>query len=309
MRIGSLFSGIGGLDVGLEAAIPDAHTVWQIEQSAFCRRILGRHWPHADRRVTDVRMAHRSYAVPGVGPVTAGRLAPIDLLAGGFPCQGVSLAGKGLGLADDRSGLWYQQLRLVRELEPTWVVIENVAALRARGLDAVLWGLAEAGYDAEWSTFGAVDVGAPHRRKRIAIIAYAQRQQLRVEPGGSIGEGGPGSSLVAEHGEQGAVAHAGRRRREALRPAVADAERPRLEVGQGDEVSEDARRQAQTDLRPAAIRACRAGASNWAAEPDVGRVADGVPRRMDRLRALGNAVVPQWAYQIGLRIQQHRSIV
>lgn len=162
LTIGSLFSGIGGLDLGLECALRDegfnVSTTWQCEQDAWCRGILARHWPHAVRYV-DVR--------------TVGAGTPrVDILEGGFPCQDVSVAGKGAGLAGARSGLWFEFARIARELRPRIVVVENVAALLSRGLDTVLGDLSEAGYDALWFDLRASDVGAPHRRERLFIVAW-----------------------------------------------------------------------------------------------------------------------------------------
>jgi DNA (cytosine-5)-methyltransferase 1 len=159
MRIGSLFSGIGGLELGLEAAL-GGETIWQVEREDFARRVLEKHWPGA-RRFDDVRT------------VGAHNLEPVDLICGGFPCQDVSWAGAGAGLDGERSGLWSEFRRVVRELRPVYVVVENVAALLARGLATVLGDLAASGYDAEWSTVSACSVGAPHMRQRLFVVAYA----------------------------------------------------------------------------------------------------------------------------------------
>jgi len=160
MRIGSLFSGIGGLELGLEWA-GVGYTVWQVERDEWCRRVLAKHWPDADRSVQDVAIAGSA------------NLAPVDVICGGFPCQDISSAGKGAGLAGERSGLWFDYLRIVRELRPRFVVVENVAALSTRGLDVVLAGLASSGYDAIWFPLRAASVGAPHGRGRVFVVAYA----------------------------------------------------------------------------------------------------------------------------------------
>ena len=175
LTLGSLFSGIGGLDLGLECALRDGEfdvsTLWQCEADPWCRGILARHWPHAVR-YDDVR---------AVGPD-----APrVDVLCGGFPCQDVSYAGKGAGLAGARSGLWFEFARVVRDLRPRIVVVENVAALATRGLDAVLGSLSEAGYDAVWLDVRASDVGAPHRRERLFIVAW--RRDVEHADGGGRG--------------------------------------------------------------------------------------------------------------------------
>jgi DNA (cytosine-5)-methyltransferase 1 len=157
-RIGSLFSGIGGLELGLERAT-GGHVVWQVERDAWCRRVLAKHWPKAER-------------FDDVCTVGAASLAPVDVICGGFPCQDISFAGKGAGLDGERSGLWYEYARIVRELRPRIVVVENVAALLVRGLDAVLGTLASLGYDAAWDCVPAASVGAPHRRDRLFVVAW-----------------------------------------------------------------------------------------------------------------------------------------
>jgi DNA (cytosine-5)-methyltransferase 1 len=175
VRIGSLFSGIGGLDLGLERA-GVGRTVWQVEADPFCRGVLARHWPDAVR-YDDVR------------EVRGGAVGPVDVLCGGFPCQDVSNAGKRAGLDGERSGLWYEFDRLVGELAPRFVVIENVAALLGRGGPDVLRSLAARGYDAWWDCVPAAAIGAPHRRDRLFIVAWrvgdAKRDRLegKHDPG------------------------------------------------------------------------------------------------------------------------------
>jgi DNA (cytosine-5)-methyltransferase 1 len=154
---GSLFSGIGGFDLGFRRA--GIETVWQVEIDEYCRRVLARHFPDA-RRFTDVR------------EVGGQNLPSVDILSGGFPCQDISNAGKRAGIDGERSGLWSEYARIIRELRPRYVVVENVAALLGRGMERVLGDLAACGYDAEWQSIRASDVGAPHRRERIWIVAY-----------------------------------------------------------------------------------------------------------------------------------------
>ena len=182
MRIGSLFSGgCGGLELGLERA-GVGHVVWQCEIDAAARRNLARHWPGVVQH-KDVR------------EVTSETAERVDVICGGFPCVDLSFAGKGAGLQGARSGLWFEYLRVVRELRPRFVVIENVPALLVRGLDVVLSGLAESGYDAIWFTLRASDVGATHRRERLFIVAYrngegeSQPEGAESESGGWSGDG------------------------------------------------------------------------------------------------------------------------
>jgi DNA (cytosine-5)-methyltransferase 1 len=263
MRIGSLFSGIGGLELGLERA-GLGHTVWQVEINPYCRQVLAKHWPNVERH-EDVR-AFR----PG---------ERVDLVCGGFPCQPWSVAGKRRGHDDERH-LWPEFARVIDEAQPTWVVGENVPGLRARGLRGVLADLAARGFDVEWTDIRASDVGAPHRRERIFIVAsHPERLGVRLEPGWLSGALRTSAALASEHGDGGGP--------------LADANGKGLEVGQLES--------ARAERAPA--ERGRLQGFSWPAEPDVGRVAHGVSRRVDRLAALGNAVVPQVAEVIGRAIQ------
>jgi DNA (cytosine-5)-methyltransferase 1 len=158
MTIGSLFSGIGGLELGAEAA-GLGPVVWQVERDPFCREVLARHWPRADRSVCDVREAN------------ARNLAPVTAIVGGFPCQDVSAAGLGAGLSGARSGLWYEFARIVSELRPGIVIVENVASGARRWVDPVREGLRTLGYSTRAVGISAFDVGAPHVRERVFIVA------------------------------------------------------------------------------------------------------------------------------------------
>jgi len=186
--IGSLFSGIGGLELGLERA-GVGRTAWQCEQDTAAQAVLRRHWPGLPI-YDDVRK------------IGAANVGPVDVLCGGFPCQDISLAGSGAGLEGARSGLWFEYLRLIRELRPRYVVAENVAALVTRGLDTVLGGLAQSGYDALWFALRASDVGAPHRRERLFIVAW----RLDVGPGRVSDANGGAVRLEPERGGVGACA-------------------------------------------------------------------------------------------------------
>jgi len=165
VRIGSLFSGIGGLERGLERA-GVGRVIWQVERDPFCRDVLARHWPDATR-YDDVRS------------VGSANLAPVDVVCGGFPCQDVSVAGRGAGLDGARSGLWGEYRRIVAEMRPEAVVVENVSALVARGLDRVVRDLVQLGYEVEGSRIRADDVGAPHRRERLFLLARRVADPVR----------------------------------------------------------------------------------------------------------------------------------
>jgi site-specific DNA-cytosine methylase len=163
LTAGSLFAGIGGFDLAAEAAGLEVR--WQIEIDPFCRRVLAKHWPTVTR-YSDVRTCG------------AHNLESVDVLFGGFPCQDVSQAGLRAGIDGQRSGLWAEFHRIIRELRDRpdgrlrYVVIENVAGLLLRGIDRVLGDLAALGFDAWWTVIRASDMGAPHRRERVFIVAY-----------------------------------------------------------------------------------------------------------------------------------------
>jgi DNA (cytosine-5)-methyltransferase 1 len=233
LTVGSLFAGIGGLDLGLERA--GMRVIWQVEKDAYCRAVLAKHWPSVPQ-YEDVKDVGR------------GNLAPVDLICGGFPCQDISVAGKGAGLAGARSGLWGEYIRIVRELRPRYVLVENVSALLVRGLDRVLGDLAASGYAAEWDCLPASAVGAPHRRDRLFIIAHADTNGL-------------GSVLATPRG-------------------LREVRRPFLWESFG-----------AVDNRVWLTDHCL-----------LSRDVDGVPDRVERIAALGNAVVPQVAEWIGCRI-------
>jgi DNA (cytosine-5)-methyltransferase 1 len=161
LQVLDLFSGIGGFSLGLERA--GMETAAFCEISPYPRAVLQRHWPKV-KLYDDIRQ------------LSAERLRDdglhIDVICGGFPCQDISFAGNGAGLEGERSGLWFEMLRLIGEVRPSYVIVENVAALRNRGLDTCLGGLAAIGYDAEWHCIPASAVGAPHRRDRVWVIAH-----------------------------------------------------------------------------------------------------------------------------------------
>jgi DNA (cytosine-5)-methyltransferase 1 len=273
-RLLDLFSGIiGGFSLGLERS-GGFQTVAFCEIDPYCRRVLAKHWPEVPC-YDDVRtLTADRLAADGIG---------VDAICGGFPCQDISVAGKGAGIEGERSGLWAEYARIIGELRPRYVIVENVAALLGRGLGRVLGDLAEIGYDAEWHCIPASAVGAPHRRDRLWIVAHPSGERCadgRVCSGSSenrkvrhaiIGNGGQDVADTMLHNVKGKL--------------------PRRFDPQ--EWQRSVERQ---------IRSCNHGGGWWSVEPDVGRVAARVPSRVDRLRALGNAVVPQVVELIGRAI-------
>jgi len=240
---GSLFAGIGGLDLGLERA--GWQSVWQVEINPYARRVLEKHWPHVCRW-DDARTFPPE-------PTAAWNC---DLIAGGFPCQDISNAGKRAGINGQRSGLWYEFARIIRALRPRYVLVENVSAILVRGIGRVLGDLARIGYDAEWNCLPAAAFGAPHARWRVFVVASA-RGDRRSACG-------------------------------ACNTLVSDTDSKRLE---GQKIFKKNLYLAKSDW--------------WAVEPDMDRVANGIPHRVDRIRCLGNAVVPQVAEYIGHAIMRH----
>lgn len=187
MKVLDLFSGIGLFSLGLERA--GMETVAFCEIDAFCRRVLATHWSDVPC-YDDVRtLTAERLAADGVGR--------IDGICGGFPCQDVSSSGPRLGLDGARSGLWSEFARLIRELRPRRVMLENVADLCIRGLGRVLGDLAALGYDAEWDCIPASAVGAPHRRDRLWLVAYPKCEGL---PSGLFQRAGSAAIKFAPNG-------------------------------------------------------------------------------------------------------------
>lgn len=267
MNVGSLFSGIGGIDLGLERA--GMRVVWQCESDPYCRAVLRKHWPD-------------TYCFDDVRTITDA--PPVDLICGGFPCQPVSVAGLGKGPADEK-WLWPEFCRVVGVLRPRFVLLENVPGLlaRGRGMGDVLGSLASLGYDTEWDCVPACAVGAPHIRDRVWVVAY---------PSGARRRENAGSAPENESADAG-------------RPTEDDHESDGDGEGCGAGHMADADTEGELRQGPFVFQGRRwivDGGREWSTEPGVGRVADGVPRRMDRLAALGNAVVPQVSEYIGQRI-------
>jgi len=256
MRVLDLFSGIGGFSLGLERAGMTIVAFCEIDP--FCRRVLAKHWPgvpcHED--ITKLRGSD---------------VGPVDVVCGGFPCQDVSSAGQQAGINGARSGLWFEYARLIGELRPRYVIVENVSGLLSRGMGDVLGELAAVGYDSEWHGIPARALGAPHRRDRVWIVGYSNSDS---QPNG------------AEHAEMAI-----------MRGSLSDT----ASIRRVDDYSET-----RSTRAPIVQRRLLQSSGNgqWAIEPGVGRVADGVPNRTHRLRALGNAVVPQIPELIGRAIME-----
>jgi len=165
----SLFSGVGGLDLGLKIALPGARVLGYVERDAYAATVLL-------ARMEDSSLEPAPVWIGDIQDVDGSELrGRVDIVCGGFPCQDISIAGKGEGIGGKRSGLFYELMRLVDDVRPQYVFLENVSAITHRGLDAVLARLAESGFDAEWLCLRAGDVGAPHRRERWFCLAHSGR--------------------------------------------------------------------------------------------------------------------------------------
>ena len=283
MNVLDLFSGIGGFSLGLERA--GMKTIAFCEVDKKCQEVLRKHWK-------DVPIFDDVTTLKGTDIDET-----VDVICGGFPCQDISLAGKGAGLEGERSGLWWEFHRLIKEIKPKWAIIENVSALRNRGLDQVLRSLNEIGYDAEWHCITAASIGAPHRRDRIWIVAYPRDSSRWDGISGSIGRDGEReleeSIRSSETTETSGSSETSQ--------TMADSS----SIGsQGSWEFEQPKRSAQIINRETIESLNGSFSRIWATEPDVGRVAHGIPNRVDRLKQLGNAVVPQIPELIGRAICQ-----
>lgn len=255
--VGSLFSGIGGIELGLEQT-GHFHTKWQVENNAYCRAILKKHWPSIPQH-EDIHHTGKH------------NLESVDVLCGGFPCQDISFAGEREGIIHGkRSSLWFEFGRIIRELRPRYVIVENVAALRHITKKAgemqpppiahVLADLAQSGYDAEWCSLYAYMFGLPHNRERVFIVAYPHGERRHTP-----------------------IFH---------EPPVCPEE---MDTQQGRE---------KLDRYRATLLRFEQSIS----EPAIYGDNDGLPKGMERkgqMIALGNAVVPQCARWIGEQIVRY----
>jgi len=328
-----LFSGIGGFALGVYWAGLrfDEHYFSEVDKYAI--QVYKQRFPH-------------SIALGDIREIKGKMFQEKEwIITGGFPCQDISVAGKGAGLAGERSGLWFEYARIISELRPRYAIMENVGALTFRGIDAVLGSLSEIGYDAEWQDIRASDVGAPHKRERIWIVAYPGGSRSGSESGdahtdrrrGAWGDESPlrqtyrqdgtdranstsktsrdlsNSKCVNDdnpgHGASEVCRERSEKAEVSIRMADTDCKRFKKQPDKFTKKTENVNSKIGGTFitnskgsecagvgREARRRRSEPGCSSWwAAEPDVGRVAHGVSSRVDRLKCIGNSIVPEIA--------------
>ncbi|MCM3377558.1 DNA (cytosine-5-)-methyltransferase [Bacillus licheniformis] len=271
MKSIELFAGIGGIALAAEWA--GIETVAFCEREPFCQKVLQKNFPGVPI-FDDVCTLNRQL-LEEKGVIEPG--GTVDIISGGFPCQPYSIAGKRKGKEDDRD-LWPEMFRIIKELKPTWVVGENVANFANMELDRTLFDLESAGYKGQSFIIPACAVDAKHRRDRTFVVAYSDFSD-------------PDSSgLERTNGAELESSNVARCRSMADSENQGDVRRHWI-ISNDDRSSgkrSHYRRGTETDD----------GRQRWTPEPNVGRVAHGIPNRVDRIKGLGNAVVPQQIYPI-----------
>lgn len=289
----SLFSGIGGLDIAAEMA--GFQTVGQCELADYPTKILEKHWPDVPRW-RDIRTITQEAFYERTG------LHTVDIISGGFPCQPFSVAGKQRDKEDDRY-LWPEMLRVVRELAPRWVVGENVPGILRLAAADVISDLEREGYHVVLFDFEAAAVGAPHRRERIAFVAHRNGEGLQRRNGEVVSDTISGSWTMRRHGEFSAVKSA-------------------LGMRRDNRGGKEEHERGQWRLPESRVGGMADGLSDWLdrgmsapgkwlkdPHPTIPRVEIGVKNRANRIKCLGNAVVPQQFYPIFAAIRNELDCV
>ena len=321
--VGSCFAGIGGFELGLQWAF-DAHGIdhevkWQIEQNAFCQRILKKHWPDSVI-YNDIK--------------TTKEIKPVDIMIGGFPCQDISVAGKQKGIEHgEKSSLWFEMLRIISDIRPRIVVLENVPAIIRVGGSKVVGGLAAIGYNCEWTIISARQFGAPHLRKRWFCVATDANSE-RLWRKQIIGQKCQNTAKPWNDGKKEHVAHRAQRKDRIITDAKSVSNDRRIDrrlfdakaigqsqhakIGDSDQdqsFDTDSKSSQKQPFDPSSLAKekrikCRSSkdaridaGNGWQDFPTQSPFCDGndgVPDRVARLKALGNAIVPQcsqWVFE------------
>jgi DNA (cytosine-5)-methyltransferase 1 len=275
-----LFSGIGGFSLGLEAT-------GGFETKAFCdiekypRQVLQKHWPHVKQYEDIKELNYERLKADGIDS--------IDIITGGYPCQPFSIAGRQKGEQDPRH-LWPEYFRLVKELRPTWVIGENVSGHIKLGLDTVIEDLESEDYSVRPFSISASSIGANHQRERIWILAHSRRSQW------------PRAELRGENENETRKENANQFKRSSSTSEVdvANTNDERLQRQWQSRNQFTSRFNSSRESSEEGQRTM--GQGWWESEPNMGRVAHGIPKRVDRLKSLGNSLVPQIPYYIGKTI-------
>ena len=291
MQVLDLFSGIGGFSLGLEKAGMETVAFCEIED--YPQKVLKKHWPSIPIYKDVTKLSKKVLDDDGI---------TVDVICGGFPCQDLSVAGEQKGIEAERSGLWGEFSRLIGEIRPRYAIVENVTNLlsgdRGGWFAKVLGDLAEIGYDAEWHCIRASDIGARHHRDRVWILAYP-RCKLRQQ--------GYTTGLEAYEKKRTSCELYNQSSGERHHNHISDPNKSRLEGGLQNRIFNQERWEVESDgyASKRSIGWKRHRNSHWDSEPNVGRVADGVPSRSHRLKCLGNAVVPQIPEILGKAIMNY----
>ena len=286
-----LFSGLGGFSLGLEAT-GGFETVAFCDIEKFSRKVLKKHWPNVKQYKDIKELTYEQ--------IKEDTLAPIDIVTGGYPCQPFSIAGSQRGEKDKRH-LWPDMFRIVKECKPTWVIGENVSGHIKLGLDTVLQDLESEGYSVRAFSISASSVGANHQRERVWIIAHSNMENTRqhgrrIESTWNTESIGPRTSEETERSPNSDKVNG-------------SSERASL-VGESSDTNSQGLqgRRSEQQLRENETERPTSWDSWWESEPSVGRVANGIPHRVDRLKGLGNSLVPAIPFIIGQSILREEYI-
>ncbi len=265
MKIGSLFSGVGGIERGFEQA-GGFKTIWFVENEPYAQAVLHKHWPNTP-------------IYGDIKTINFAKLEQPDILTGGFPCQDISNAGQRKGIEGQRSGLWKEFLRAISQIRPKYALVENVSALTYRGLLTVLGDLTEIGYDAEWHCLPASAIGAPHRRDRIYIMAYSNNDR----------------HIYGQISKQPTKTWKLTQCNTSTKSDVANSNKQSLEGRQSKRKTERILGKNSYEIRTKQRLREKNRQETWATDTGILRVAHGIPNRIHRIKCIGNAVVPQCA--------------